>query len=231
MKKAISLFMLAITIVLSGIVANPIKAEAAPAVIGNKNLKPKISLDVEPYFQNTDWSCSGASCMVVLNYFNSGSGLDDVDLTNETETYIYRMKDAINKYLGSKDYNYVHASKSSIGTYIENSLYAGNPVIARVAFSAGYFNYKSTGHLTVVTGLYTDSNNATWLEITDSFVNRFSANNYSDSKTGKVYIPLSEFVNYTYSGDSSMYLIYSTVERYPKCNHQYVYKKIQQLNI
>ncbi len=213
MRKLLS-FALVLLMVGASIVAFVPTVEAS--AFSSSELTKLVSLDVKPYFQTEPNSCSGAASMMILQYFNAADGLNDIKLRDETNKTVYRISNALNKYMNNKDYSYKYVHKSELGTYLKNALVAGNPVIVRIAPVKKYFNYKSSGHYSVVTGIYYDKNNQMWLEMTDSYVNNFAANEYSNPTTGKVYIPLSELREYGYyegKHDDNIYIIYSNVQR------------------
>ena len=123
---------------------------------------------------------------------------------------MYKTANTVNQYLGQ---TYRYNTFYSVAAYekaIRDSLSQGSPVIARVMFPKGYFNYSSGGHYTTIVGIYTDNAGTTWLKIADSFVNRYGSNSYSNAQTGVVYVPVSTMYQYgKYNGASDVYLIYN----------------------
>jgi len=174
------------------------------------NTSGSIYLDVKTQFQTTNYTCSAAAAQAVLRYYNTALNVADTTLYSSTGGVVYKTTNTVNQYLGQ---TYRHNTFYSVSAYekaIRDSLAQGSPVIARVKFSKGYFNYSSGGHYTTIVGIYTDNGGKTWLKLADSFVNRYSSNSYSNAQTGVVYVPLATMYQYgKYNGASDVYLIYN----------------------
>lgn len=170
-----------------------------------------LLLKVKTVKQTKNYTCSAAAALAVLRYQNKAANVSDTTLYKSTQSYVYLTSNALNKYLGSGTYTYSTFSKiSSYEQAIIRSLKQGSPVIARVAFSKGYFNYNSSGHYTTITGIYYDAQGCAWLKLADSFVHNYKSNTYTNAGTGTVDIPLKTLYNYgTYSGRSAIWLIYN----------------------
>ena len=170
-----------------------------------------VELDVKAYRQSTDYTCSAASTLAVLNYYGKEIGTKDTAIYGSINGYVGNITKVLNNRLGSETYawsivNDVVAYENAI----YHSLRQGSPVIARVCFKNGYFNYASGGHYTVVVGMYKDSSGQIWLNLVDSYVDRYSSNDYTNKNTGEVRVPLKELFKYgTYNGASDIYLIYN----------------------
>ena len=168
-----------------------------------------VSLDVKAYRQSTDYTCSAAAALAVLNYHGKAIGTSDTDLYRSTKGVVGNITSTINNYMGG---TYAWEIFRSVGDYenaIYNSLTNGYPVIARVRFKKGYFNYSTDGHYTVIHGMYQDESGQIWLKVVDSYVDRYASNSYTNADTGEVCVPLNELYKYgTYGGTSDIYLIY-----------------------
>lgn len=169
-----------------------------------------IYLNVATQFQTTNYTCSAAAAQAVLRYYNTALDVADTTLYSSTGGVVYKTTNTVNQYLGNA---YRYNTFYSVAAYeqaIRASLSQGSPVIARVKFSKGYFNYSSGGHYTTIIGIYTDGNGKTWVQLADSFVNRYSSNSYSNAQTGIVNVPIATMYQYgKYNGASDVYLIYN----------------------
>lgn len=179
-------------------------------VSSNISVNGAMRLDQSSYFQSRNNTCSAAATLSVLRYAGLLTNTSDVNVQNTTKGYVGGIVNKLNAEMGSGTYTY--ATFTSVSSYeraIRQSLIQGSSVIARVKFTRGYFNYSSNGHYTTIVGIYTQ-NGETWLELRDSYVNRFTSNSYANKYTGVVRIPLKTLYNYgTYGGRSSVYLIYN----------------------
>ncbi len=175
------------------------------------SINTNIALNVKPYFQTENYTCSAASTIATLRYLGKAKDVKDVTLYNKSIKggYVYKIRDTLNSYLGKNTYTW--ETFTDINKYkqaISKSLSNNYPVIVRVSFPKKYFNYKSSGHLTTVTSLY-EKDGQTWAICIDSYVNRYNSNSYSNSKTGEVHIPLKELFYYnSYEGRDSRYVIF-----------------------
>lgn len=168
-----------------------------------------VSLGVNVYRQTKNNTCAAASALAILKYRGKCTNMKDTDIF--TGTYVYMVRDNLNKYLGSGTYRWdTFKSQASYEQAIRASLAQNCPVVARVAFSKGYFNYTSSGHYTTIVGIYNGGDGRVWLKLVDSFANHYNSNDYTDATTGIVHIPLEELYKYgTYGGASDIYLIYN----------------------
>lgn len=151
--------------------------------------------------QSTNFTCSSASAVTVLNYFRI-KGITDKVLQNETQGVVGRITTALNKRLGSGRYSYVCTTAiSRYESAIRGALAANKPVILRVAFGKNsYFAYTTSGHYLVCTGIFT-KNGQTWLRLLDPF-------NTKRGGSATVNIPLKTLFNYAlYQGKSSAWAI------------------------
>ena len=195
--------------VLNGVAGGDTVITANLAGLLKASVSVNVSLGVKAYRQTKNNTCSAASALAALRYLGKCSNKKDTDIY--TGTYVYMVRDYLNTYLGANYYKW--GTFKSLATYesvIRNSLAQNSPVIARVAFSKGYFNYTSSGHYTTIVGIFTGDDGQVWLKLVDSFAHKFDSNDYTDAETGIVYVPLAELYSYgTYSGKSDIYLIYN----------------------
>jgi predicted double-glycine peptidase len=176
----------------------------------NITVNKAVSLNVKVYRQTTNYTCSAAASLAVLRYYGKETQTKDTTLYKSINGYVGKATEAINKRLNGM---YKWATFRDVKKYedaIYKSLAQGSPVIARVKFKKGYFNYSSDGHYTTIIGMYKDANGETWLKLVDSFVDRYKSNSYTNKDTGIVHVPLKELYKYgTYGGTSDIYLIYN----------------------
>ena len=175
------------------------------------SINTNIALNVKPYFQTENYTCSAASTIATLRYLGKAKDVKDVTLYKKSIDggYVYKIRDTLNSYLGKNTYCW--ETFTDIGKYekaISKSLSKNYPVIVRVSFPKEYFNYKSSGHITTVTSLY-EKDGQTWAICIDSYVNRHDSNSYSNSETGEVHVPLEDLYYYnSYEGRDSRYVIF-----------------------
>ncbi len=169
-----------------------------------------MRLDQDVYFQTTNYTCSAATTLSVLRYANLLNSTSDTSILKYTNYSVGGIVNKLNAELGYGTYTWsTFTSTEQYERAIRFSLLQGSAPIARVRFSRQYFSYSSDGHFTTIIGIY-KKNGETWLELKDSFVNRYASNSYSDRYTGTVHIPLKTLYNYgTYYGTSAIYLIYN----------------------
>ena len=174
----------------------------------NKN--NDIILNVKPVFQSTSNTCSGAAALAVLQYNGKATNKTDKDIYGSVQGIVANSVSTLNSYLGAGTYKW-----STCGTLenyektIRASLSQNAPVIVRVKFPKGYFNYGSSGHHTTIIGIYTDDSGKVWLKIADSYVNRYNGNNYCNKDTGIVHVPLDVMFDYgDYGNTSPVYVIH-----------------------
>ncbi len=180
-----------------------------PGIV-NASVNTNISLGVSVYFQTKNYTCSAASTKAVLTYFGKAGSLKDTDLYSSISGYVYKIKDTLNKHLGSGTYCW--KTFTSIDAYekaIRGSLAQNSPVIVRISFDEKYFTYSSNGHYSTVVGIY-EKDGQIFVKLVDSFVNRYSSNAYTNCKTGEVEVPLEKLFYYnSYCGRSDRYVIYN----------------------
>lgn len=180
-----------------------------PGVI-SASINTNIALNVAPYFQTKNYSCSAASAKAVLTYFGKAGKLSDMDLYPSIDGYVYKIRDSLNKYLGANTYCW--KTFNSIDAYekaIRGSLAQNSPVIVRISFNKEFFPYSSSGHYSTIVSVY-EKNGQTFVKLVDSFVNRYSSNAYANCTTGEVEVPLSTLYYYnSYCGRSDRYVIYN----------------------
>ncbi|MGF6376971.1 hypothetical protein M2140_002050 [Clostridiales Family XIII bacterium PM5-7] len=77
----------------------------------------------------------------------------DMGTTSANGTYVYKMVNGLNKYLGSGKYKYVLTSQIAFSTGLQYSINKGKPVICHVMTGKlpNYAGYN-TGHYVVGTG-------------------------------------------------------------------------------
>lgn len=129
----------------------------------NKKLMARIGgnkrLSVPLYKQENSYYCGPASAQMTLSYLYgsvSQSTLARNMGTNlEQGTFVYKMVNGLNSYLGSSAYKYVSNSSISFGNGLTYSIDRGKPVICHV-MTGTLPNYSATGydtgHYVVATG-------------------------------------------------------------------------------
>ncbi len=194
---------------ISGVAGGDASLTANVAGLISASLNVNVSLGVNVYRQTKNNTCAAASALAVLKYRGKCTNMKDTDIF--TGTYVYMVRDNLNKYLGSGTYRWdTFKSLASYENAVRASLAQNCPVIARVAFSKNYFNYTSSGHYTTIIGIYTGSDGKVWLKLVDSFAHKYASNSYTDASTGIVHLPLETLYNYgTYGGKSDIYLVYN----------------------
>lgn len=174
-------------------------------------LNTDVILNVKTVFQSKNYTCSAAAALAVLRYKGKATNVKDTELYSSIDGYVYKIVNVLNskKYLGSGAYCWnTFTSIASYEKAIRNSLLQNSPVIARVSFPEKYYNYGTKGHYTTIIGMY-EKDGETWIVCSDSYVNRYQSNSYSNKETGIVHVPLSEMYWYnSYQGKDSRYLIY-----------------------
>lgn len=187
-----------------------VKITASLPGIVSATVNTNITLGVAAYFQTKNYTCSAASSKAVLSYLGKAGNLKDTDLYSSINGYVYKIRDTLNKYLGSGTYCW--NTFTSIDAYeqaIRGSLAQNSPVIVRIAFNNEYFSYSSNGHYSTVVGIY-EKNGQVWVRLVDSFVNRYKSTTYSNSITGEVEMPISKLFYYnSYQGRDVRYVIYN----------------------
>lgn len=160
----------------------------------------KREVPVPPQGQNTNYTCGSASGSMMLD--SRGVHVSEEEFwryanSNGQGTYVYRIKDTLNHFLGYNAYRYVNTSGMSTEEYcriIQNSLENGYPVQLPIRIPAGTgFGYSSGGHYVVVTGVYRNAAGEYVAMINDPF----SAGWYNNGHQGQqIEIKLSELQKY-----------------------------------
>lgn len=190
--------------------SNKIRYIYANNVTNNYTTSSDMRLDQDVYFQTRNDTCSAASALSVMRYANLLTNTSDRTVINTTNYCVGGIVKQLNNTMGSGTYKWsTFSDYQSYERAIRLSLLQGNAPIARVKFPKKYFNYSSNGHYTTIVGIY-KNNGETWLELKDSFVNRYASNSYSNKSNGTVHVPLKTLYSYgTYNGTSPTYLIYN----------------------
>jgi len=120
----------------------------------------QISLNVPLHKQETKYYCGPASTQMVLDYKGvsmSQSDLADALGTTVSGTYVYRICNGLNLYLGENTYQYVLTSSISFFSGLKNSIAKDRPVVCHVK-TGNLPIYKelglNNGHYIVATGYY-----------------------------------------------------------------------------
>lgn len=201
-----------------------VEKTASSGSINYSGLTRIASLDVVAYPQTLEDSCSAAAAKAVLNYFGKAADKTDADLYSTIQGLDYQISNTINQYLGDNSYTYTHFSHESrqqAFDAIKTSILTGNPAVIWVGGTGSnspYFPFNTTGHYTTVSAIYTDANNAYWLELKDSYSGRYTSadNQYRDHASSTILIPFStaiEYMEYTTSTNNYSVVIYSSVQR------------------
>ncbi len=169
------------------------------------NDNESIILDVQLKSQKTDHTCGSASgAMAATTY--CGANVTESDIWNNADgqgTYVFRVKDQINKHISKhgkgNDYAYTTTSNtnSNFLTMIRASLKLGAPVLLRIEAGKDVYGYKSNGHYVVVSGIY-KKDGETKLRITDPW----SSHWYSD-KTGQIFDQSAKNIQNSLKGGAS----------------------------
>jgi len=135
-----------------------------------------VECDVPLYGQKTNYTCGSASGSMILN--SLGVRVSESDFWNYANagghgTYVYRIAQTLNHFLGAQIYSYVQTYSMGLEEYakmIETSLERGYPVQMVIRIPRGTaFGYSSNGHYVVVTGIYQDKNGEYMVKINDPF--------------------------------------------------------------
>ena len=162
------------------------------------------TLSVPSKEQSNGSCCSGASAWAVLRSLK-GSSFKKTDLQLFKEMgstgVVYKVRNIINKYLGSSTYAYrIYKSQSAYEKAVIKSIEAGYPVIALVKITNNtYIKYRSNGHFTCLSGYKINPNGSVQFKVTDS---------YRTGKNGGSFrIPAKTFFSYSKSHGNPYYLI------------------------
>lgn len=151
----------------------------APDVFSKRNINEveRLNSDVEKHFNNISlkeitggnrltvanlkqkkgYYCGPASARIVLKYKGRDISQDTLanymGTTAKNGTYVYKMVEGVNHYLGSSKYKYVLNSQISFGSGLVYSIDKNYPVICHVMTGKlpNYSGYN-TGHYLVATG-------------------------------------------------------------------------------
>ena len=135
-----------------------------------------VECDVPLYGQKTNYTCGSASGSMILN--SLGINVSEESFWRYANaggegTYVYRITQTLNHFLGAQIYSYVQTNKMGLEEYakmIETSLERGYPVQMVIRIPRGTaFGYSSNGHYVVVTGIYQDKNGEYMVKINDPF--------------------------------------------------------------
>ena len=126
------------------------------------------SVSVPLYQQTTSNYCGPACVQMTLASF----GVSATQSTLATQmgtgsphgTYVYKIRDCLNSYLGSGKYKYVLTSEITFVQGVEYSIDEGCPVVCHVdTVYLPVYNGYSTGHYVVATGYFYQQNSASGL--------------------------------------------------------------------
>lgn len=128
-------------------------------------------LDVPLYMQNTKYYCGPASVQMVLAYLGENVTQDTLAQQMNTQssggTYVYKIRDCLNNYLGSGTYKYVLTSEISFVNGMKYSIDKNFPVICHIRTGAlPIYNGRDSGHYVVTTGYFSVEHNPNGIEDT-----------------------------------------------------------------
>ena len=176
------------------------ESQAIAAEIARLKDLLKVECDVPLRGQNTNYTCGSASGSMILsslgintseeafwNYANSGG----------QGTYVYRIAQTLNHFIGSNVYSYVNTANMSLEAYyqlIAASIEKGYPVEVVVCIQSGTeFGYSSNGHYVVVTGVYQNAQGEYIAKINDPFSGKWYSNGHQGQQ---IEIKLSDLQKY-----------------------------------
>lgn len=136
--------------------------------ITEKNMSTPMGVGGRKYLSVTNqkqiniYYCGPATTAQVLNFFGvsktqAALGSEMGTVLSSVGTYVYRIRNALNKYLGSGTYKYVLTSEIRFGNGLEHSILKNKPVICHTntgtlpVYKAAS---KSSLHYVVATGYY-----------------------------------------------------------------------------
>jgi hypothetical protein len=118
------------------------------------------TLSVDLVQQSNNYYCGPACVQMNLKYFGitkAQSALGSEMGTNRRDgTYVYKVKDCLNKYLGNGKYKYVYTSEIRFPRGLKSSIDKGYPVVCHLMTGELplYKGIKDTGHYVLATGYY-----------------------------------------------------------------------------
>lgn len=172
----------------------------------------EVWIDVPLAGQHTDYTCGSASgCMILsaLGVSCSEEAYWRYANSNGQGTYVYRVAQALNHFLGSNKYDFVATNNMSLEEYYQTilkSLENGYPVeVVMSVEGKSEFGYSTEGHYVVVTGVYKNEDGEYIAKINDPF----SKNWYNNGHQGQqIEMRLSDL--HRYNKKHSSYIICNT---------------------
>lgn len=145
----------------------------------------KIECDVPLRGQKTNYTCGSASGSMILNSLGINISEDvfwKYANANGEGTYVYRVTQTLNHFIGSNVYKYVSTGSMGLEAYYQllaTSIEKGYPVevVVRIPSGTG-FGYKSDGHYVVVTGVYQNKKGEYIAKINDPFSGGWYSNGH-----------------------------------------------------
>lgn len=156
--------------------------------------------------QTRNYTCGSASGSMILN--SIGVHVSEDDFWNYANaggmgTYVYRVTQTLNHFIGSDKYKYVQTSSMGIDEYaalMSNSIKNGYPVevVASIPTSSA-FGYGTSGHYFVVDGVYKSESGEYRAKVSDPF----SGGWYSNGHQGQqIDVKLSDIKQYNQNHSS-----------------------------
>ncbi len=158
------------------------------------------SVDVQLYGQHTNYTCGSASGNMILNSIGVQCSEEDFwnyANSNGEGTYVYRVCQTLNHFIGSEKYRYVDTSRMDLSAYyqlIYSSLERGYPVEVVMRIPEGTaFGYGTNGHYAVISGVYQNSNGEYMAKINDPFSGNWFTNGHQGQQ---IEVKLSDIQQY-----------------------------------
>lgn len=151
----------------------------------NGDAAKDIFIDTPVFGQNTSFTCGSASGRMILG--SLGIQVSESEFWNYANaggcgTYVYRVTQTLNHFIGSDVYRYVDTTKMSLDEYaklLTDSLEKGYPVEVVASIPSGTeFGYRTPGHYFVVSGVYRDANGELMARINDPFSGSWYSNGH-----------------------------------------------------
>lgn len=185
--------------------ANAIKdSSSGTAGTGSSNSKKESEeykgLQVPLKGQETNYTCGSASGNMILESLGvncSESEFWNYANSNGQGTYVYRIAQTLNHFIGADAYKYVYTSGMNLDEYyntISTSINNGYPVEVVMSIPSGSaFGYSTGGHYAVVTGVYKNATGEYIAKVNDPF----SGNWYNNGHQGQqIEVKLSDIQQY-----------------------------------
>ena len=150
--------------------------------------------------QETNYTCGSASGNMILETLGvncSESEFWKYANSNGQGTYVYRIAQTLNHFIGADTYKYVYTSGMNLDEYyntISTSINNGYPVEVVMSIPSGSaFGYSTGGHYAVVTGVYKNASGEYIAKVNDPFSGNWSNNGHQGQQ---IEVKLSDIQQY-----------------------------------